>query len=81
MALTKETLLGYLQKKLRVDVSKIGDTTELFSTGVIDSFAMVDLLVFLEKQTGSKLGPEHITVENFDSVQRILDFAAAHTKA
>ena len=81
MALNKEELLGYLKKKLRVDVSKVDDGTELFSSGLIDSFAMVDLLVFLEKQTGSKLGPEHITVENFDSVQRILDFAAAHTKA
>ncbi len=81
MALTKDALLTYLQKKLRVDVSKVDDDSELFSSGLIDSFAMVDLLVFLEKQTGSKLGPEHITVENFDSVSRILSFATEHTKA
>jgi acyl carrier protein len=81
MALTRDELVGYLHKQLRVDVSKVDDDTELFSSGKIDSFAMVDLLVFLEKQTGAKLGPEHITVENFDSIHRILAFAEAHTKA
>ena len=57
------------------------DDTELFSTGTIDSFAMVELLVFLEGQIGSKLGPEDISLDNFDTLGRILAFAAARAPA
>jgi acyl carrier protein len=77
MPLSKDSLLAYLQGHLRVDLTGVDEQTELFSSGRIDSFAMVDLLVFLEKETGAKLGPEDIDVDNFDSIARILAFAAA----
>jgi acyl carrier protein len=73
--------LQYLEDSASVDLADIDDNTELFSSGLVDSFAMVDLLVFLEKHTGAKLGPEDISLENFDSVERILAFAAAHQRA
>ena len=79
MSLTRDSLIAYLQGHARADLSKVEDTAELFSTGVIDSFAMVELLVFLESQTGSKLGPQDISLDNFDTVERILAFAAARS--
>lgn len=81
MPLSKDSLIQYLQGHLRVDLTGVGDDTELFSSGRIDSFAMVDLLVFLEKETGAKLGPEDIDVDNFDSIARILRFAATRERA
>ena len=57
MALTRDALVQYLEEKARVDLSGVEDDAELFSSGMIDSFAMVDLLVFLEKHTGTKMGP------------------------
>lgn len=81
MSLTRESLISYLQGHARGDLSQVGDDDELFSTGTIDSFAMVELLVFLEGQTGTKLGPEDISLDNFDSVSRILAFAKARSKA
>ena len=77
MALAREDLIEYLAKKGRVDQAKIEDSTPLFSSGLIDSFAMVDMLVFLEKHTGTKMGPEDIDLDNLDSVERILRFAAS----
>lgn len=81
MPLSRDALIEYLQGHLRIDLRDVGDDTELFSSGRIDSFAMVDLLVFLEKHTGARLGPEDIDVENFDSIRRILAFAAAREQA
>ena len=81
MSLSRDSLLEYLQGHLRLDLRGVDDQTELFSSGRIDSFAMVDLLVFLEKHTGAKLGPEDIDVDNFDSIARILAFAAARERA
>lgn len=80
MALTKPELLEYLEGHARVDISELEDATELFSSGLVDSFAMVDLLQFLEKHTGSKMGPEDINLDNLDSIERILAFAASRTK-
>lgn len=77
MALTREMLLEYFADKARGDLSEVQDSTELFSSGLIDSFAMVDLLMFLEKYTGSKLGPEDINLENLDTIERILNFVSA----
>lgn len=80
MALTRDALIQYLEDKARVDLGGVDDEAELFSSGLVDSFAMVDLLVFLEKHTGTKMGPEDITLDNLDSVSRILAFAAEQTR-
>ena len=80
MALTRDALVQYLEDKARVDLSGVDDEAELFSSGMIDSFAMVDLLVFLEQHTGTKMGPEDITLDNLDSVGRILAFASEHAR-
>ncbi|PRQ06550.1 acyl carrier protein [Enhygromyxa salina] len=80
MAVTRETLLAFLSKKTRADLSKIEDGAELFSSGVVDSFVMVDLMMWLEKQTGARLNPADVNLDNFDSVQRILAYAASRAR-
>jgi acyl carrier protein len=72
--LTKESLIEQLEVHARDDLGDIDENTELFSSGLIDSFAMVELLVFLEKHTGTKLGPEDIDLDNLDTLGRILKF-------
>ena len=76
MAVNREELLKYLGKKTRADLGKISDDTELFSSGLIDSFAMVDLLTWLEKKTGARVNPADLSMDNLDSVARILEYAA-----
>ena len=80
MSLTREALLEYLADHGDAEVDSIEDATPLFSSGMIDSFAMVDLLMFLEKHTGTKLGPEDINLDNLDTVARILAFTQARKK-
>ncbi len=80
MSLTRDALVDYLANQAGADMDGVEDATPLFSSGMVDSFAMVDLLMFLEKHTGTKLGPEDIDLENLDSLERILAFAAARKK-
>lgn len=81
MGLNRDELVRYLEEHARVDLSDAQDDTELFSSGLVDSFAMVDLLVFLEKHTGAALGPEDISLENFDTLERILAFAQSKARS
>lgn len=76
MAVTKDTLTGYLKDKIGVDTSEIDDQTPLFSSGLIDSFSLVDLMTFIETEGGFKLNPADVNLENLDTVERILAFSA-----
>lgn len=80
MTLAREELLEYFSR-LRVDVSEIEDDTPLFSSGTVDSFAIVELLLFLEPHVGRALGPEDINLDNLDSIGRILSFVERESAA
>ena len=69
MSLTKQALLDYFRDQLRVDTSKVEDDTPLFTSGMVDSFAIVELMMFLEQHTGTKLGPEDINLDNLEWIR------------
>ncbi|HCK08858.1 MAG TPA: phosphopantetheine-containing protein [Candidatus Latescibacteria bacterium] len=68
----REKLLAYLAD--RIDGTELEDDTPIFSSGLIDSFDMVDLVLFIEKEAGLEMQAAEITLENFDSLGKILAF-------
>ena len=76
MPLDRELLLKYLEDNLGVDTAEVNEDTPLFSSGIIDSASMVDLIVFVESEASVKFGPDDITLDYLDSVSRILEFVA-----
>jgi acyl carrier protein len=74
MPLTREKLLQQMQDKLGVDTRGIDNDTVLFSSGLMDSFTMVELIMVIEGETGSRLSPLDVNLENFDSLGRIMKF-------
>jgi acyl carrier protein len=75
MPLLKEDLYAALRDELGVDVQAIEDDTPLFSGGVIDSFSLVSLILFIETRAGVKVEPTDVNLENLDTVSRIVTFA------
>lgn len=53
----------------------VADDTGLFSGGLIDSLNVIELVNFVEAQIGRAVPPTDITLENFDSIDRIVDYA------
>lgn len=76
MGLSKELLLGFMQEKLGVDTTDLDEDTRLFSSGVIDSVGMVQLIVFVESEGNVKFSPDDITLDHLDSIGCILRFVA-----
>lgn len=74
MKLTREALLEYLQKNMGVDVSRLDDDMPLFSSGLIDSFCLVEMVVFLEEKMGRRFQPEELSLPNVDTIGKILAF-------
>lgn len=79
MAMTKDELLTFLNKKLGIDTASIDDSTLLFSSGMVDSFSLVSLITFIEKKGGFRMNPLDVSLENMDNVERILAFVERKT--
>ena len=73
MNLSESLLMNFLKSDLQVQCALDGDV-KLFSTGELDSVAMLDLITFVESKAGIQIRPEDVTLDNFDSVSSILRF-------
>lgn len=67
-------LVDLLETELGVDMEDIDDDTALFSSGIVDSFALVTLMMRLEKQGGFRINPADVTLDNLDTLGRILAY-------
>ncbi|SEN81161.1 Acyl carrier protein [Gemmobacter aquatilis] len=76
MTLTADTLIAYLRNDLNLE-DDIAPETELFSSGLLDSVAMMTIIAFVEEQAGIEVRPADVTLENFDTVQAIVAYAHA----
>ena len=76
MAITTDKLVAFLEQELAVDTTNIEDTTPLFSAGIVDSFAIISLMTYLETESGISIDPVDVTLENMDSIQRIMNFVS-----
>lgn len=66
----------FLEDDLGADLSEIENDTALFSGGIIDSFALVNLMMFLETEGGFRINPADVNLDNLDTIDRIVAFAA-----
>lgn len=80
MALTHDALLHYLGKQFRLDTGQILPETSLFASGLIDSFSLVELVLFIEESCGIKVKPSEVNLDNLDSIERILAFVEKRSK-
>jgi acyl carrier protein len=69
----KDLVRTYVTKEyIDDDDVTITNDTPLISSGYVDSFSMVSLLVFLENKFKIKIPPSKATPEAFDSVNSIV---------
>ena len=77
----KELILNYVIKEYIEDADEvITYDTPLISSGYVDSFSMVSLLVFLEHKFNIKIPPHKATPEAFDTVNSIVALVNQYLK-
>ena len=79
MTITRQILVKHLENQFGLNTVEIGDKTLLFSDGFLDSLAVADLLMFIEEQSGFIVEPSEVTLDNLDSIERILTFVRRKT--
>ncbi|MCX6330429.1 MAG: acyl carrier protein [Bacteroidia bacterium] len=68
----KDLVRKYVISEYLDEGDEITYDTPLISSGIVDSFSMVSLLVFLENKFKIKIPPQKATPEAFDSVNKIV---------
>jgi acyl carrier protein len=77
--LNRARLVEFLVTQLGLAADELQDDTPLFTGGLLDSFSMVDLIQFLEQESGLQMSETEVNLENLDSVRRILGHAASRS--
>ena len=75
MALSKQSLINFLKEKVESD--DLDQKTLLFSTGNLDSVSQLDLIMFIENESGITVDQIDVTLDNFDSIELILKFVSS----
>ena len=75
-----ESLRDFIATKSKlVKASELTNDTKLFSSGLLDSLAFVEMVLFVEKSFHLKLADiTDVNMESLDSIQQILDPIVAH---
>ncbi|HDL03705.1 MAG TPA: hypothetical protein ENH25_06200 [candidate division Zixibacteria bacterium] len=75
MSDTKDVILEYVKNEYleEGDDQEVTYTTPLISGGIVDSFSMVSLKLFLENKYNIKIPDDVATPEAFDSVDNIVE--------
>jgi acyl carrier protein len=78
----KSAIRDYIRQELiRDSAFPLGDDDPLLSAGVVDSFGVVQIHIFVEKSFGIYIPDDQLKLENVDSLNKlaacILTFASA----
>lgn len=69
----EEKLIEFIKDEFLDDPDmEIDADTKLISAGLIDSFSLVSLQVFIEQEFGKKIPAPRITAESFDTVRQMI---------
>lgn len=77
----KKMIIDYVKKEYLDEDSDqvVTEDTKLITSGIVDSFSMVSLKMFLEKKFQIKIPDEKATPEAFDSVNNIISLLKEFT--
>jgi len=77
----EDAVLEYIRNEYLEDDDEYVDLnadTPLISSGIVDSFSMVSLKRFLEKQYGVSIPDEEASADAFDTVGKIVQLVKKH---
>lgn len=74
MPSTIEKIIEHLHDTCVFD-GPVDAETPLFSSGALDSIAMISLIAFVEQELDIEIRADEVTLENFDTAERISRFA------
>lgn len=74
-------LLKFVQEEVAVSGRELAGDTDLLLTGAVDSLGVIRITQWLEDVGGIEVDPADVTLENFQTVDRMVTYAATRGAA
>ena len=76
--MTEARIVTFLESHFRVALAgrRVDPDTPLFSTGIVDSFGVLELIAFLEETFGVDIDPGRYDLADFDTVAKVATLVA-----
>ena len=77
--MSEAQILAFLEERFRVALAgrRVALDTPLFSTGIVDSFGVLELIAYLEETFGVEIDLGRHDLTDFDTVTKIAALVAA----
>jgi acyl carrier protein len=71
--MTENTIRTFLQQRFRASIGSkpLDADTPLFSSGIVDSFGVLELIAFLDDTFGVDIDPARHDLAEFDTIAKI----------
>ncbi len=74
---TRDQIRAFVRRRFPLAAAAaVKDEDSLLDSGIIDSLGILDLVAFLEKTFGIRVGDEELNPANFDSIASVVRFVA-----
>ncbi len=78
---TAERLLQFVSTEVSVSPDPIEADTDLLLTGAVDSLGVIRITQWMEDELGVEVDPVDVTLENFQTVARMIAYLGRHQPA
>ncbi len=75
----KTDLIKFVQDELLTSSQSITPEQDLLISGIVDSLGVMRLVTHIESQWDITIPPEDVTLENFSTVNNIVDYLESKT--
>jgi acyl carrier protein len=69
----QKKLIEYIRESIGIS-EEINASSKILSTGLLDSVAMVQLIMYIEETAGIQILPQEVTLDNFDTISYIVNY-------
>ncbi len=76
----QENIIEFLKNDIGVDAGSISPDDQLFSSGLLNSLDILELVSFIESKFDVKISTWEISLEKFDTIQKITEFIEERAK-
>ncbi len=75
--LTTTQLIDYINAEISTAAEPVGADTDLLLTGAVDSLGVVRITQWMEDNLGTQVDPLDVTLENFQTVDRMVAYVTS----
>ena len=76
-ALSLETIIDWIQSKIKSDDLQVTGSTELIKQNLLNSIEFLELVSYLEDQCDIELDPDLLVPENFDTPEAVYNMVVS----